>query len=105
MSNPMPPEGQAPPPHHWPGPEPPPYGYPSQPPGGTYPLPPARPGPRGVTVGIGVELFGIALAVFGLAAGQVSYSAAGAVFVPNPWVPFLGVAVAFAGLLLHVGRV
>ncbi len=65
--------------------------------------PQAKP-PRGFTVGAGVLLFGLAVEIFGLAIGY-NYYGLDTGWSPNPVVCFLGVAVAFIGLLMHLGRV
>ncbi len=65
--------------------------------------PQAKP-PRGFTVGTGVILFGLAVEIFGLAIGY-NYNGLNTRWSPNPVVWFLGVAIAFSGLLLHIARV
>ena len=91
------------PPSHWPGPEPPPYGEPSPPP--TAPPAPApqppKP-PRGFTIGAGLELLGIGIAIFGL---TVPFSTGGPTTQGSPVISGLGVIVALVGLLLHIARV
>jgi hypothetical protein len=65
--------------------------------------PPQLKPPRGVTIGIAVELFGIALAVFGL---TLDYGYGTGITVRgNPVVAGLGVLVALLGLVMHTARV
>lgn len=60
--------------------------------------------PRGVTIGIAVELFGIAFAMFGLSA-QYTGVAGGQFWSANPTLVAIGATIAFAGLLLHIARI
>lgn len=75
---------------HPPGPPP----FPSQP----QLLRPAQGAPRGVSIGIGVQLVGVTIAVTGVAVGVEPYQNGVGVCV-------LGVFVAVIGLLLHAARV
>lgn len=65
--------------------------------------PPQVKPPRGVTIGIAIELFGIALAVLGLTL-EYGYGA-GITVTGNPVVAGLGVLVALGGLVMHIARV
>jgi hypothetical protein len=65
--------------------------------------PPQLKPPRGVSIGIAVELFGIALAVFGLTL-EYGYGA-GITVTGNPMVAGLGVLAALLGLVMHIARV
>lgn len=56
--------------------------------------------PRGVTVGIAVQLLGIAIGIFGLGA-QLSGFTYG-LYTPDPTILELGVVVAVFGLALHI---
>jgi len=65
--------------------------------------PPQVKPPRGVTIGLAVELFGIALAVWGV---TLQYGLpAGINVTGNPVVAGLGVLVALFGLVMHIARV
>ncbi len=65
--------------------------------------PQVRPPPRGVSIGIGVELFGIALAGFGL---SLPYGyGVGITVTGNPIVTGLGVLATLFGLVMHIARV
>ena len=57
--------------------------------------------PRGVPVGIAVELFGIAFAVFGL---SLQYTTGGPTTTGNPLIAGLGAWIVFVGLILHIWR-
>jgi len=93
-------------------PQAPPAPQPSQPyllqdenPWGTQPPFGNLKSPRGVTIGIAVELFGIAVSLFGLATGYLYFSGGGPAYQPNTGVAGLGALIAFSGLVLHVARV
>ncbi len=58
--------------------------------------------PRGFTVGAGIELFGIALGIFGL---TVPYSTGGPAVNGSPIISGLGVIIALFGLVMHIARV
>ena len=62
---------------------------------------PSKP-PRGFTVGAGVELLGIAVAIFALV---VPYSTGGPTTNGSPIVAGLGVGLALGGLLMHAARI
>jgi hypothetical protein len=59
--------------------------------------------PRGVTIGVAVELFGIAVALFGLSS-LYGYGA-GSTVVGNPLIAGLGALIALGGLILHIARI
>lgn len=60
--------------------------------------------PRGFTYGAGVELFGIAVTILGLAAGSVSYWSGVPVYTPNASVAYFGAFIALLGLVMHSAR-
>ncbi len=62
---------------------------------------PAKP-PRGFTIGAGMELLGIAIAIYGL---TVPYSTGGPATQGSPIISGLGAIVALVGFLLHIARV
>ncbi len=62
---------------------------------------PAKPS-RGFTIGAGLELLGIGIAIFGLTA---PYSTGGPTTQGSPVVSGLGAIVVLVGLLLHIARV
>ncbi len=65
--------------------------------------PPPPIAPRGVTVGIAVQLFGLAVGILGLSLGSVeNYFSTPP---PNPVVTAVGAAIVFVGLLLHIARI
>jgi hypothetical protein len=59
--------------------------------------------PRGVTIGIAVELFGIALTAWGVTL-EYGYGA-GITVTGNPVVAGLGVLIALGGLVMHIARI
>jgi len=60
--------------------------------------------PRGVTIGIAVELFGLTVAIFGLGATYTGGTGA-QFFTPNPPIMGVGVLIGLIGLILHVVRI
>ena len=93
-------------------PQSPPVQAPSQPypvqhhqPWGPTFAPPTPASPRGVTIGIAVELFGIAVALVGVASGTLYFSGGGPVYQPNVGISALGGLIAMIGLVLHIARV
>lgn len=66
-----------------------------------------RPVPAGgVSNGIAVELFGIAVALVGLASGYLSFGGGGAIaYQPNALITGVGALIAFIGLVMHAARV
>jgi hypothetical protein len=61
---------------------------------------------RGFTIGAALELFGLAIILFGLASGSVNWYAIGfvatLVYTPNLTTCAIGLVVTFIGLLLHI---
>ncbi len=60
--------------------------------------------PRGFTIGIAVELFGIVVAIFGTGATYTGV-AGGQFFTPNPIITGIGVVIVLIGLVMHIARV
>lgn len=58
--------------------------------------------PRGFTIGVAVELFGIAIAVLGVASPYGT--GAGLTSAGNPIIAGLGVGIALVGLVMHIAR-
>lgn len=58
--------------------------------------------PRGFTVGAGVELFGIAVAILGV---TVPFSTGGPTTTGNPIIAGMGAFIVLVGLVMHVARV
>jgi hypothetical protein len=72
--------------------------------GSQYGLPALVTPTRGVTIGIGLELLGIAVAILGLATGTLYFAGSGVAYQPNATVAGLGVLIALIGLGLHAAR-
>jgi hypothetical protein len=60
--------------------------------------------PRGVTIGIAVELFGLTVAILGLGATYTGGTGA-QFFTPDPRILVVGVLIGLIGLILHIVRI